>query len=184
MYVFLLSLYIDIYLVILMTLVLPHYFVANWKVRVNLSPYLTITNREKKELILSAKKQLLSLPYFSIKERGLESMQLFGWTFNLTLPDIASISERRMGPSNGAIQPPNNQLHLRILELNELDMELYKFGLAVFDKRYQQAKQLFEVGVSQSSSSSSSPTPSSSSSTVEAESETVPKEEEEKEEQQ
>ncbi len=166
-----------------MTLVLPHYFVANWKVRVNLSPYLTITNREKKELILSAKKQLLSLPYFSIKERGLESMQLFGWTFNLTLPDIASISERRMGPSNGAIQPPNNQLHLRILELNELDMELYKFGLAVFDKRYQQAKKLFDVGVSQASpSSSSSPSPSSSSSTVEVESETVPKEGEEAEE--
>lgn len=79
----------------------------------------------------SAKLNLANLAFFGIQERLFESMRLFEWTFGLSYGTIA-----QNAPKANLATSNFHHKSLELIETHEnLDTELYKYGLQVFEQR-------------------------------------------------
>jgi hypothetical protein len=83
-----------------------------------------------------AKKQLTEMPFFGLTEHFEESAQLLHYTFIWQDPfQVQHKNATPIRPARKEISPETIQ---RILEYNQLDMELYLFAKEFFHQRYRQ----------------------------------------------
>lgn len=93
----------------------------------------------KRRLMLeSAKQTLRSLPYFSIMSYLNESQFLFERTFGLKFRiPLSSQKNRHNKFSADVLADFPAEVKLRILQVNDLDVQLYSYAKQLFLQRYQ-----------------------------------------------
>ncbi len=88
-----------------------------------------LSSETKDEMMTSAKLNLAKMDYFAVHEYLVASQYLFSWTFgksfkSLQLPQVFEVTENRLKSVSSYIP--------EITEVNNLDMELYSYGVEIF----------------------------------------------------
>jgi hypothetical protein len=82
-----------------------------------------------------AKENLESIEYFGITERFADSLDLFCFTFDL--PMISSYETKNVSPNRESRRNIPRDLLEYIVELNQIDIQFYQYGLNLFEQRIQ-----------------------------------------------
>lgn len=81
-----------------------------------------------------AKKRLEMFDFVGITERFNDSLDLFSYVFNF--PKISHYQTLNVSPDREKRQEISPELMARIAEVQKYDIELYQFGLGLFEKKY------------------------------------------------
>lgn len=97
------------------------------------------TNWRQRKMLASAKKNLRSLAFFGICEQQKLSQYLFESTMKLTFrQDFSQATDNKTAELLESIDVPTRK---KILDLNQLDIELYTFAKEVFHQRVHELDQ-------------------------------------------
>jgi len=91
-----------------------------------------------------AKEKLRSCAFFGLVERFEESMALLCYTFGW--PPVGSVQKLMVAPEDrtGTAAALDDSIRQRLIELNQLDVELYEFAQRLFDERLSAMKKELE----------------------------------------
>ena len=102
-------------------------------------PNVTMSKKELEiKLLSSAKRNLKSMAFFGLAEYLKESAMLFEFQFDVKLRSEVHekpLETQHYGLLLHDIVTSNRTLYNKIVQLNELDMELYQYALDLFSKR-------------------------------------------------
>lgn len=97
---------------------------------------------KKRQLLESAKYNLRSLPFYAVMPYLHESQSLFEWTFGLKFKrDIEKQKNRHDRNSAEVLATLSPNLRQKIEIANDLDIELYRYALDLFQQRYRYLRQ-------------------------------------------
>lgn len=90
-----------------------------------------------RQLLESAKHNLRTMPFFAVMPYLMESQSLFEWTFSLKFRrDIDKQKNRHNRNSADVLASLSAGISKKIDAANDLDIELYKYALELFQQRY------------------------------------------------